>query len=132
VLRKNGIVFADAPFMQQVVEGPYDFTRFTNSGLRYLFRRFERIDSGAVAGAGTALLWSIGFFARALTRSVPFGRLVQLCWFWLRYMDGILDPKYSIDAASCVFFLGRKTVPSIAQADIVSYYQGGAVFPAVQ
>lgn len=125
VLRKNGIVFADAAFMQQVCEGPYCFTRFTDSGLRYLFRGFERIDSGAVNGAGTALLWSIGYFTRALTRSLAFGRLIQLCLFWLRYTDAILDPKYSIDAASGVYFLGRKTVPSIALGDFESYYQGG-------
>jgi SAM-dependent methyltransferase len=126
VLRSNGIVFAVTPFMQQVLEGPYDFTRFTDSGLRWLFRGFERIDSGAVAGAGTALLWSLGFFARALTRSVPFGRFVQLCCFWLRYMDLILDPKYSVDAATGVFFLGCKTVSPVAQADIGNYYLGGA------
>jgi SAM-dependent methyltransferase len=125
VLRKGGIVYADTAFMQQVVEGPYDFIRFTDSGLRYLFRGFERIDSGAAAGAGTALLWSLGYFARALTRSLPFGRLVQLCFFWLRYTDGILDRKCSVDAASGVFFLGAKTVRSIAQVDIVGYYQGG-------
>jgi SAM-dependent methyltransferase len=125
VLRTNGIVFADSPFMQQVAEGPYDFTRFTHSGLRWLFHGFERIDSGVVAGAGTALMWSMGAFARALTRSAAFGRIVQLCCFWLRYMDAVLDPKYSIDAASGVYFLGCKSGRSIAQADIVSYYLGG-------
>jgi hypothetical protein len=124
VLRKNGIVFADSAFMQPVCEGPYDFTRFTDSGLRYLFRRFERIDSGAVAGAGTALLWSIGYFARALTRSLAFGRLIQLCFFWLRYTDAILDTRCSIDAASGVFFLGRKALLT-ALEDWESYYQGG-------
>lgn len=127
VIRVGGVLFADAPFMQQVVEGPYDFSRFTNSGLQYLFRGFERIDSGTVAGAGTALLWSIGSFARALTRSVLLGRLVQHCFFWLRHTDRILDPKYSIDAASGVFFLGRKAAHAIGQADIVGYYEGGAV-----
>jgi SAM-dependent methyltransferase len=125
VLRTNGIVLADTPFMQQVCEGPYDFVRFTDSGHRWLFRGFERIDSGTVNGAGTALLWSVGYFTRALTRSRAFSTLVQLCFFWLRYVDGILDPKYSIDAASGVFFLGSKTSASITQADVISYYQGG-------
>ena len=83
VLRPGGIVYADTPFLQQVHEGPYDFTRFTDSGHRYLFRRFERIDSGAVAGAGTALRWSVDHFVRALTRSVRLGRIVALCFFWL-------------------------------------------------
>jgi SAM-dependent methyltransferase len=125
VLRPGGIVYADTPFLQQVHEGPYDFTRFTDSGHRYLFRRFERIDSGAVAGAGTALRWSVDYFVRALTRSVPLGRIVALCFFWLSLLDRVLDPRHSVDAASSVFFLGRKTERSISGADIIDYYQGG-------
>jgi SAM-dependent methyltransferase len=125
VLRSGGIVYADTPFMQQVHEGPYDFTRFTDSGHRYLFRSFERIDSGSVAGAGTALWWSISSFVRALTRSARLGNVVALCFFWLGYVDRILDPKHSIDGASSVFFLGRKTAIPITEAEIIDYYQGG-------
>ena len=125
VLRSGGVVYADTPFMQQVHEGAYDFTRFTDSGHRYLFRQFELIESGAVAGAGTALLWSIEYFVRALTRSTRVGRLVGLCLFWLRSTDGLLDSKYSLDAASGVFFLGRKCEAEITREAIIQYYQGG-------
>jgi SAM-dependent methyltransferase len=125
VLRSGGIVYADTPFLQQVHEGPYDFNRFTDSGHRYLFRNFERIDSGAVAGAGTALRWSIDHFVRALTRSPLLGRVMALCLFWLSYTDRILDPKHSLDAASSVFFLGRKTAVAMTEAEIIAYYQGG-------
>jgi len=125
VLRVGGIVYADTPFLQQVHEGAYDFTRFTDSGHRFLFRRFERIDSGSVAGAGTALRWSIDYFVRALTRSVALGRIASLCFFWLSHLDGALDPRHSVDAASSVFFLGRKTDRPISGADVIDYYQGG-------
>lgn len=125
VLRRGGIVYADTPFLQQVHEGPYDFTRFTDSGHRYLFRSFERIESGSVAGAGTALRWSIDYFVRALTRSVLLGRIMALCFFWLSYTDRILDAKHSIDGASSVFFLGRKSALPITEAEIIDYYQGG-------
>jgi SAM-dependent methyltransferase len=125
VLRIGGVVYADTPFLQQVHEGAYDFTRFTDSGHRFLFRRFERIDSGTVAGAGTALRWSVDYFVRALTRSVPLGRIVSLCFFWLSYLDRFLDPKHSVDGASSVFFLGRKTDRAISGTDIIGYYQGG-------
>lgn len=125
VLRVGGIVYADTPFLQQVHEGPYDFTRFTDSGHRFLFRSFERIDSGPVAGAGTALRWSVDHFVRALTRSVPLGRMVALAFFWLSWLDRFLDPRHSVDAASSVFFLGRKTDRPITGADIIDYYQGG-------
>jgi SAM-dependent methyltransferase len=125
VLRAGGIVYADTPFLQQVHEGAYDFTRFTDSGHRFLFRRFERIDSGTVAGAGTALRWSVDHFVRALTRSVPLGRVVSLAFFWLSWTDRFLDEKHSVDAASSVFFLGRKTDEPITGADLIDYYQGG-------
>jgi SAM-dependent methyltransferase len=125
VLRTGGIVYADTPFLFPVHEGPYDFTRFTDSGHRSLFRSFERIDSGSIAGAGTALRWSVDYFVRALTRSALLGRVVSLCFFWLSYADRILDPKHSLDAASSVFFLGRKTVVPITVAEIIDYYQGG-------
>jgi SAM-dependent methyltransferase len=125
VLRPGGIVYADTPFLQQVHEGAYDFTRFTDSGHRFLFRRFERIDSGSVAGAGTALRWSVDHFVRALTRSVPLGRIVSLAFFWLSWTDRVLDQRHSVDAASSVFFLGRKTDAPISGADIIDYYQGG-------
>ncbi len=132
VLRSRGIVYADSPFIQQVCEGPYDLNRFTDSGHRYLFRRFERIDSGSVAGAGTALRWSIDYFVRALTRSRRLGRVAVLCFFWLSWLDRILDRGHTIDAASSVFFLGRKSEVSITEADIIDYYQGGMLEFAVR
>lgn len=124
VLRSGGIVYADSPFLQQVCEGPYDFTRFTDSGHRYLFRSFECVDSGCVAGAGTALRWSLDYFVRALTRSVRLGRVTSLCLFWLSYADRMLDRGHSLDAASSVFFLGRKSAAPITPTQIIGYYQG--------
>lgn len=125
VLRPGGMVYADTPFLQHVHEGPYDFTRFTESGHRYLFRRFERFDSGSVAGAGTTLMWSIDYFVRALTRSRLLGRVAALCFSWLSLADRLLDPRHSIDGASSVFFLGRKTGNEISRSDIIEHYRGG-------
>jgi SAM-dependent methyltransferase len=124
VLKHGGLIYADTPFLQHVHEGAYDFARFTDSGHRYLLRNFERIDSGAVAGAGTQLAWSIDYFFRALTRSRRLGTLVKLAFFWLSYVDRFLDAQYSLDAASSVYFLGRRSESPISAADIVTYYQG--------
>jgi hypothetical protein len=75
--------------------------------------------------SSAALRWSVDHFVPALTRSVPRGRLVSLCFFWLSWLDRFLDPKHSVDAASSVFFLGRKTDRPITRADIIDYHQGG-------
>jgi SAM-dependent methyltransferase len=69
VLRPNGLVYAETPFMQQVHAGPHDFIRFTSSGHRYLFRAFDEISAGPVTGPGTQLLWSLDHLARGLLRS---------------------------------------------------------------
>jgi SAM-dependent methyltransferase len=74
VLRNGGLVYAETPFLQQVHAGPYDFVRYTSSGHRYLFRAFEEIAAGPVAGPGTQLLWSIDHIVRGLLRSELAGK----------------------------------------------------------
>jgi SAM-dependent methyltransferase/uncharacterized protein YbaR (Trm112 family) len=122
VLKPEGVVFADTPFMQQVHEGIYDFTRFTLHGHRWLFRRFTVIDAGVTRGAGTSLVWCIRYFIRALTGNNGMGTLLSLPFFWLRYMDGILNRRMSADAASGVYFLGRRSNTSISPKDMVGFY----------
>jgi len=85
-LKHGGYVYADTPFMQQVHEGAYDFTRFTLSGHRWLFRRFEQIDAGTVAGPGVALIFSIRYFVRALGFPDKIATLAALPFFWLRLL----------------------------------------------
>lgn len=123
VLRPGGLVYADTPFMQQVHEGPYDFTRFTESGHRYLFRRFEVRSSGAVGGLGTQLHWSLFYFGRGIHRMV--GRLFWVGFSWLDMLDRWLDPGVTVDGASGVFFYGHSTARSISPQEIVDYYSGG-------
>jgi|Deesub1362A_J573_1020465.scaffolds.fasta_scaffold00432_16 SAM-dependent methyltransferase len=127
VLKKDGIVYAETPFMQQVHEGPYDFTRFTESGHRWLFKKFELIDSGLVAGPGTQLSWAIDHVTRSIFRSARAGLIVKILFFWVRYIDKISSTKYSLDSASCVFFLGRKAEREITPKEIVKHYRGAQV-----
>lgn len=124
VLSDDGIVYAETPFLQHVHEGAYDFTRFTESGHRYLFRQFKLIKSGASAGAGTQLLWSIDNFYRGLFRSRIAGKVMKVCFFWLQYCDKLIPDAFNIDAASGVFFLGKKQPSSISPREIVSHYKG--------
>jgi SAM-dependent methyltransferase len=124
VLKKEGFVYAETPFMQQVHEGPYDFTRFTESGHRWLFKNFELIDSGVVLGSGTQFMWTIEHIMRGIFRSLFAGRIASLLLFWVHYLDKIIPQSYSIDNASAVFFLGRKSEKTLHPKDMVSYYQG--------
>ena len=124
VLKPDGIVYAETPFLQHVHEGAYDFTRYTESGHRYLFKNFESIDSGSCGGAGTQLLWSIDNFVRGVFRSRRVGKAIKLGFFWLQYFDRIIPESYNIDAASGVFFLGRKQSAVINGNEAIAHYKG--------
>jgi ubiquinone/menaquinone biosynthesis C-methylase UbiE len=124
VLREGGMVYAETPFLQQVHAGPYDFTRYTSSGHRYLFRRFEEIAAGPVAGAGTQVLWSVDHLVRGLIRSELAGKLARALFFWLRYLDRLMPTAYAMDNASAYYFLGRRAAHDLTPPEIVEYYRG--------
>jgi len=124
VLKPNGLIYAETPFLQQVHEGAYDFTRFTESGHRYLFKNFQLISSGATEGPGTQLLWTIDYFSRSLFRSRTMGKIIKLLFFWVQYLDYCIPKKYWIDSGSDVFFLGRKSDKTITPQEMIQHYQG--------
>jgi len=132
VLRDGGIVYAETPFMQAVHEGAFDFTRFTDLGHRRLFGRFEELDRGVAVGPGSSLLWALRYFARALPRSggvmvrlLDFG--VSCCFFWLVYADRrLVDHPGAYDAASGVWFMGRRATDAIDDRLLIAQYRGVA------
>jgi SAM-dependent methyltransferase len=124
VLRPGGIVYAETPFMQQVHEGPFDFTRYTESGHRYLFRDFAEVSSGAVAGPGESLVWALCYFFRGLFRSRTAGRITRAMFFWLRWFDRIIPKPYAIDGACGCYFLGILAENPIDGKTAIRRYQG--------
>jgi SAM-dependent methyltransferase len=123
VLKPGGLVYADTPFIQQVHEQAYDFTRFTLSGHRWLFRGFEEIDAGPVGGAGKALVWSIRYVALSLGLSTRMATLAAMPFFWVRFIDRFAKPGPKTDAASGVYFFGRKSDQVLSAKDMPKYYK---------
>jgi SAM-dependent methyltransferase len=129
VLKEDGVVYAETPFMQQVHGGRYDFTRFTHLGHRRLFRKFDEIDSGIVGGPGMALAWSyeyflLSFFNRRVLRGLAraFSRLTG---FWLKYVDIALEGKSgAFDASSGHYFLGRRSESTLSDRELIKLYRG--------
>ncbi|MBN2388032.1 MAG: methyltransferase domain-containing protein [Anaerolineales bacterium] len=129
VLKDQGLLFAETPLMQQVHAGRYDFTRFTHLGHRRLFRRFEELDSGAASGPGMALAWSYQHFLLSFTTSKRLRMVLRLfsslTAFWLKYCDRFLiDKPGALDAASAVYFMGRKSGQVLLDRDLVKGYRG--------
>ena len=124
VLKPDGLVYAETPFLQQVHEGPYDFTRFTESGHRWLFKSFSRVDSGAVTGPGVQLIWAIESVVEGVFRSRRMAVIASVAVFWLRYLDRVIPERYQIDDACCVYFLGRRAETPLAARDMPGHYRG--------
>ena len=115
VLVEGGLLYSEAPFMQQVHEGAYDFTRYSLSGHRLLLNQFQELSSGMVAGPGTALVWAIENFALCFAHSRTLQLLVKsairMIFFWIKYFDYLFkDNSQAMDSASCTYFLGKKYI----------------------
>jgi SAM-dependent methyltransferase len=129
VLKDDGLVYAETPFMQQVHMRQFDFTRFTHLGHRRLFRFFDELGSGPVTGPGSALAWSYTYFLRSLVRTravsqflAMFGRFTS---FFFKYVDYfIIDKPGSYDAAAGMYFIGRKTQTPLSDKDLIEQYRG--------
>lgn len=129
VLKKGGVLYSELPFMQQVHEGAYDFTRYTMSGHRRLFNGVSEIESGMVAGPGTAFVWAVENLALAFVFRPSLRKIikavVRLGFGWIKYLDLLLvDNPAAMDGASCTYLLGRKVEGKISDADIIARYVG--------
>lgn len=129
VLKKDALVYAETPFMQQVHGGAYDFTRFTHLGHRRLFRHFSEIESGAVGGSGMALAWAYEYFLMSLStsRNIRAGMktFARLTAFYLKYLDPFLiDRPGTLDDAAGLYFMGRKAEKPISDRELIGLYRG--------
>jgi SAM-dependent methyltransferase len=131
VLKPDGLVYSEIPFMQQVHEGVFDFTRYTLVGHRRLYRRFDAIAIGPTGGPGMSLAWAIVYFFAAAGSISPrlrdvFAAVARLLTFWLKYLDRpLLRLPRGVDAASGTFFLGRKSETTLSDRDLVRLFGGG-------
>ena len=129
VLKNQGLVYSETPFMQQVHMGRFDFTRFTHLGHRRLFRKFEEIESGAVCGPGMALAWAYQYFllsfaASGLLRALlmAFARITS---FPLKYFDDyLINKRGTFDSASGYYFVGRKGSEILPDRELIRMYRG--------
>ncbi|WP_200974990.1 methyltransferase domain-containing protein [Echinicola sp. 20G] len=131
VLKDDGLVYSEIPFMQQVHGKAFDFTRFSYLGQRRLFRKFEELAMGATAGPGTSLAWSMAYFFMGFSNNFyirVFLRLIgTYLFFWVKYFDYLTKNKESaLDGASGIYFMGRKSTGRVLSDDqLVQDYKGG-------
>ena len=127
VLRPEGIVYAETPFMQQVHMGAYDFQRFTKSGHRWLFRQFTEIESGVNGGVGLSLVWAVYYYLRALTRSNLWWQPLRILVGWLTRTERFANNDLNSDGACGLYFMGQRCDTSITSKEIIKYYEKSKV-----
>lgn len=117
VLKPNGLVYCEIPFLQAYHAAPHDYTRFTNSGIRRLFRDFDEVDLGVCTGPSSALSWILRrYLAGLLTGFSNNRRAVFVAEFlaaWLTFPIKYLDYLFAgrpgaAEIASAFYFLGKK------------------------
>ncbi|MCE5324678.1 class I SAM-dependent methyltransferase [bacterium] len=130
VMKSDGLVYAETPFMQPVHGSCYDFTRFTYLGHRRLFRAFSEIDSGVACGPGVSLAGAWKYFLWSFSSNRLMRKALQIAasytaMIW-KYFDPYLMHKDSaLDAASGFYFMGRKSHEVLTDRDLLRLYRGG-------
>jgi SAM-dependent methyltransferase len=115
VLKPGGIVFSVIPFMQPFHASPFDYQRFTLTGIKELHGRFEIIESGVFSGPVSGFLWVFQeFIASVLSFGIPFLRniltiLIMAITWPIKFLDilFIYLPTAS-NLASNFYVLGKK------------------------
>jgi hypothetical protein len=117
VLKPNGIVYCEIPFLQVYHAAPNDYGRFTDSGIRHLFGDFDEIDLGVCAGPSSALSWILRSYLAGLlsgfsnnTRALLVAEFVA-AWltFPIKYLDYLFAERPGARGiASAFYFLGVK------------------------
>ncbi len=130
VLEPGGLVYSEAPFIQQVHEGRYDFFRFTPIGHRMIYRDFEEIGMKVIQGPGMALSWSSEYFAKSLHSrpdriGIWLARIARILALPALLLDRFLISRPGAwDAAAGTSFLGRKADRAASPREVVEGYRG--------
>ena len=115
IMKPGGKVYAEIPFMRAYHMAPYDFQRYTISGIEALFERqgFELVEKGVCSGPFTAFALII----RDFTVSITPGRRLKNFSSWLsswlvqpiKWLDGLANTSdWAADCACNFYYVGRK------------------------
>jgi SAM-dependent methyltransferase len=115
VLKPNGVIAIDAPFIQPYCRDGADLWRFTADGLRELCRDlFEVIDVSVAIPSGSA----VAFTAQAASRRSPSRFVDQVSLFavtWLTLPLTILRSD-QLQSAGAIILIGQKTSIEVQSA----------------
>lgn len=113
MIKPEGIVPIDIPYIQGYHAGPTDYGRFTLNGLKLLCQKYHELEAGVHMGPSSSLMWVMReWFNRVFKNrylSNLFLILTAVLTVPLKYLEYSLigNPKVH-RMASAVFFRGTK------------------------
>jgi len=91
ILKKGGTIISVTPFLVLEHQGPHDFYRYTQYGLKYLFRNYSAV---SVELLGTADEVAVEMMRKLLVKAGLHRYLLNILLFSLRlFLPRITDPK---------------------------------------
>jgi len=92
VLKKDGSIFVTVPFMWHLHERPYDYYRFTEYGLKYIFEKagFKDIRIGKYCGFWPVWVLKFNYYTVRLAR-IGLKPMWQMIWLVGQAMAFVLD-----------------------------------------
>jgi len=113
VLKLNGKVYMEMPFLQPFHGAPTDYYRTTIDGLREMMNNFEEISSGVCSGPGSTLGWILIEFISMLSTNRSISRVLRITATLLvaplKYFDIVLNQhETATNLASGLYFYGVK------------------------
>lgn len=109
VLKKNGLVFSETPFLQESHEEPFDFHRYTDLGHRWLFKDFDEVLRSTNGSQGLNIYWSIKSIFKAVFGDNLFSKLFSSPFIIFSLFDLLITNRRKIKGANGLIFIGRKT-----------------------
>ena len=115
VLKPGGFLYVSAPFIHPYHASPDDFNRWTSSGLRFLFRDLEVVETGVRSGPWSAFLMFLAYWLGVICsfgfkKAAPFlAHIFMLVLGPLKYLDLIFArfPRAE-DVSAHLYLIGRK------------------------
>lgn len=113
IVRPDGEVYVEIPFLSRYHECPADYRRLTLPGLRHLFGSFEEVESGVCVGPASALAEMTQEFLASFTDHATAKKTIRFVAGWLlqpvKLLDLVLARKKTAHlSAYGVYFWGRK------------------------
>jgi uncharacterized protein YbaR (Trm112 family)/SAM-dependent methyltransferase len=115
ILKNNGLLYIEVPWMQTYHAHPHDYFRFTHQGLKSYLKNYDIIDQGIAVGPASAMSLNLRIFLATLfsfgnkSLFIIFGVVFAWLTFPLKYLDFFLESNpLSYHSASGIYVLARK------------------------